>query len=93
MAGEEGLQQGRIMLRVTTGREHSSEQGQDAIQVLIDLLYLLLLSNSLFGFVSFSSVSLQSKLPVNLPQKGAAHPGKAGMHRRDVPRENQKPPQ
>lgn len=65
---EEGLHQGSLMLGVTTGREHSTEWGQEAaIQVLIYLLYLLLLSLSWFGFVSVSSVSLQSKLPVNLP--------------------------
>lgn len=77
MAGEEGLQQSRVMLEVTMGRDHSSGWGQEAIQVLRGFLYLLLLSICLFCFVLFYSVSLQSMLPVNLPQKGSnlATPG------------------
>lgn len=47
MAGE-GLQKGGMVLRVTTKRDRGTERGQEVIQVLIDLLYLLLLC--IFGF-------------------------------------------
>lgn len=78
-AGEEGLQQSRVMLRVTIGRDHSAGGGQEVMQVLRGFSHLLLLSICLFSFLLFHSVSLQSMLPVNLPQKGSnqATPGGA----------------
>lgn len=54
-----------MMLGVTMRSEHNAEQGLEVVQVLGYLLYLLMLF-----FFSWSFVSLQTKLRVNLPQKG-----------------------
>lgn len=59
MAGEEGLQQSRLTLGVTTGREHSTDRGREVLQVLTDLFYLLPLSVC-FGLFSSVKSSVQA---------------------------------
>lgn len=45
------------MLGVTMGRENIAEQGQEVVQVLVDLLYLLLLCLFVwFCFIALSSL-------------------------------------
>lgn len=84
MAEKESLQQSRLMLEVTRGREHRSEHGQEVMQVLIKLLYLLLLFH--FPLFIFSPSSLSN------PDSTVTCLVKVGMLFLDHSKEHQKLP-